>query len=170
MKHKQNLIVRQATPEELTRGQFTKISFKPDWNRFDTGELDHGTLSLMRTRVVETAALHPKLKVSWNDTALDLDFASYSSLHLAEDEPLVHTQVNKNWEIAVAANIEGTEEMIHSSFVNSVSTARAGTHVDVVADWVATAVRDACIGKLGSKVRMKPVEAVTADLKRDESP
>jgi len=149
MKVKHAARVRPITPEEAKTGQFTRIQFKPDWLRFEPGKLDDGSLGLMKTRVLETAALHPNLNVSWNEKRIALDFQSYCKLFLPEDEPMVHSHVKKNWEIAVASHPGVENEVLQSSFVNSVSTIRGGTHVDFIADAVAEAARDACNDKLG---------------------
>jgi len=146
MKRKSEPVVTACARDN--RAPFTRISFTPDWSRFGTGALTQGSLQLMQTRVVETAALHPKLTVLWNDKPIVLDFEAYARCVLPPGERLVHGTLKKNWEVVVAANGDG-DGIVHASFVNAVATMRGGTHVDVVGDLVSDVVRDACVAKLG---------------------
>jgi DNA topoisomerase-2 len=65
---------------------YTKISFKPDLERFGMTELDDDTIALMTKRVYDIAGCITRLKVSLNgDTIAIKTFKDYCELYLKSE-------------------------------------------------------------------------------------
>ena len=113
---------------------FTKISFIPDYIRFNTIGLDD-TLLLLKTRVYEACAITDKrVSVFFNEEKLNIkSFEDYISFFIGK-EPRVYEKMNERWEYAVALN--PYDKFTQVSFVNGISTSEGGTHVDLIVNQI----------------------------------
>lgn len=104
---------------------YTKVSWIPDFRRFNLTGYTEDIINLYR-RYVFDAAMLTKVKVYFNDILLPVkDILSYSKFYLKPD----NTEILKikDGEIVITSS-NGNFEAI--SFVNGVYTAKGGIHVD----------------------------------------
>ncbi|KAK6537718.1 DNA topoisomerase 2 [Orbilia ellipsospora] len=139
-------------PEIKTAGkaeEYTKVTFKPDLEKFGMPEIDDHFEALVRRRVYDIAGCCKDLKVYFNGDKINIkDFRAFMQLHVdaiqrekaesgavteLESQPavLAYEKVNDRWEIGFAIS-DGTFQQV--SYVNSIATTSGGTHVQYIAD------------------------------------
>ncbi|CAD6250373.1 unnamed protein product [Miscanthus lutarioriparius] len=105
------------------RNKWTSITFKPDLAKFGMSKLDDDIVGLMRKRVVDFAGLL--------SNTVDL-------LNWMEKSCMIHEIVNDRWEVCVCLREGQQFEQLCQPVCNN----KGGTHVDYVADKIATHVAD----------------------------
>ena len=119
---------------------WTCITFKPDLSKFNMTHLEDDTVALMCKRVYDAAGnIGKNTKIFLNGDRLKVKgFSDYVDLYLEgrENAPKVFEKVNDRWEVCVT--ISDTGNFQQCSFVNGICTMKGGTHVNAVADDVAT--------------------------------
>ncbi|KAF2075476.1 hypothetical protein CYY_003212 [Polysphondylium violaceum] len=136
---------------------FTKITFKPDLEKFKIKSLwDDDILSLMERRLYDIAACNPELKIYLNDQPINHNFNSYVKLyehHLSsnnktgKDDVTHKTKEELKEESFVFGDIGGgrwkigmglseTGQFTQVSFVNSINTLKGGSHVNSISDQI----------------------------------
>jgi len=137
-------------------GSFTKVTFWPDLPRFSMKKLDKDILAIMKRRVYDIAGATPKTcKVYLNGKAAEVkDFKDYVNMYLNDDTPeIVYEQCSDRWEIAMTVS-DGQFQQV--SFVNSIFTAKGGTHVAHVADQLVEAILKRVNAKNRGGMEVKP--------------
>lgn len=136
-----NMKERSAPEIKSMRGRdFTRITFKPDLNRFNMETLDADIVALMTKRVYDIAGCNSSLKVSLNNNPISVKtFKDYAMMYFksrSTDRPpeLIYEKILDNdgkrrWEVIFTLS-DG--EFHQVSFVNSIWTIRGGTHVQTV--------------------------------------
>ena len=113
---------------------YTKITFKPDYQRLGLEGLSPDLLSLLKKRVYDVAAVTDKnLKVKYNSTLIPIkNFQNYIDLYIGDktEVPRVYEENGNRWEYAVALTL--TNEFSQISFVNGIHTAKGGKHVEFI--------------------------------------
>ncbi|EPS40613.1 hypothetical protein H072_5511 [Dactylellina haptotyla CBS 200.50] len=133
-------------PEIKTGGkaeEYTKVTFKPDLEKFGMKEIDDDFEALVRRRVYDIAGCCRDLKVYFNGNQIKIkDFKAFMQLHVdaiqlekkasgamveVEGKPpaIVYEKVNDRWEVGFAIS-DGTFQQV--SYVNSIATTSGGTH------------------------------------------
>ncbi|KAI2622244.1 type II DNA topoisomerase [Hypomontagnella submonticulosa] len=128
---------------------FVRVSFKPDWAKFNMPDgIDDDLESLLYRRVYDMAGTVRGVKVYLNDTVIKLDFKKYCEMYAkaiarergaeegTDNGPTVIIEDNKahrQWEIGFAVS-DGSFQQV--SFVNSIATTTGGTHVNYIADQI----------------------------------
>ncbi|KAF7836067.1 DNA topoisomerase 2 [Senna tora] len=121
---------------------WTKVSFKPDLEKFKMSYLEEDVVALMKKRVVDLAGcLGKTVKVELNGRLIRLkSFRDYADLYLKSAEkskpvplPRIHAKVGDRWEICVSLS-DGQFQQV--SFVNSIATIKGGTHVDYITNQI----------------------------------
>ncbi|KAI9145964.1 DNA topoisomerase [Paraphysoderma sedebokerense] len=143
---------------------YTRISFKPDLEKFNMTRLDEDIVALMQKRVYDMVGCCKDVKVWLNDQRLKVkDFKNYVQMYLDSADssneggiklPLVHEIVNDRWEVAVSLS-EGQFQQV--SFVNSICTSKGGTHVNYVTDQIVTKLIEA-VKKKNKAAPIKPFQ------------
>ncbi|XP_015693952.2 DNA topoisomerase 2-like [Oryza brachyantha] len=141
---------RRSEPEisDCKKGEnWTRITFKPDLAKFNLTHFERDVIALMRKRVFDVAAmLGETVHVVLDGQRLPLkDFSTYVDWHIisakknrpVEELPRICEKVNDQWEVCLSLS-EGQFEQV--SFVNGIATIRGGTHVDYIANKIATHV------------------------------
>lgn len=125
---------------EKKQGDYTKITFSPDLERFKMDTLDDDTVALLSKRAYDIAGSMAnrggkRLVVSLNGKKLPIKtFQDYLKLFDGINEPVAYEKVGDRWEVGIAVS-EGSFQQI--SFVNSICTSKGGGHVTYIADQVA---------------------------------
>ena len=114
---------------------YTKISFKPDYERLGlTTGLTPGMKSIFKRRVYDIAAVtDKKIKVKWNSQQLPIKtFQHYVDMYIGDKSTTtrVYEEGNERWEYTVC--LSPTEEFQQVSFVNGIFTSKGGKHVDYI--------------------------------------
>jgi DNA topoisomerase-2 len=113
---------------------YTKITFKPDYNRLGIQGLSNDMLSLLKKRVYDIAAVTDKaLKVKYDSNLIPVkNFQQYVDMYIGDKNecPRVYEENGERWEYAVA--LSPTHEFIQISFVNGIQTAKGGKHVEYI--------------------------------------
>jgi DNA topoisomerase-2 len=114
---------------------YTKITFKPDYNRLGLTGLTSDIISLLRKRVYDIAAVTDKtIKVKYNSTPVPIkNFQQYIDLYIGDksEVPRVYEDSSESrWEYAVA--LTPNNEFTQVSFVNGIHTAKGGKHVEYI--------------------------------------
>ncbi|KYQ93901.1 DNA topoisomerase II [Tieghemostelium lacteum] len=136
----------------LNEKDFTKITFKPDLEKFHIKSLwDDDILYLMERRVYDIAGCNPNLKVYLNGKELNYNFQSYVSLYepylkgdnkkkleetSEEESNILYCELGDRWKIGIGLSDSIGQQFTQVSFVNSINTIKGGTHVNVVSDQV----------------------------------
>uniref|UniRef100_A0A6C0DR97 DNA topoisomerase (ATP-hydrolyzing) n=1 Tax=viral metagenome TaxID=1070528 RepID=A0A6C0DR97_9ZZZZ len=113
---------------------YTKVSFKPDYQRLGVNGLTSDMLSLFRKRVYDIGAVTDhsikKVKILFNGNTLPVkNFQQYIDLYLG-DAKRIYESSDSRWEYAVA--LSPTHEFTAISFVNGICTMKGGKHVDYI--------------------------------------
>lgn len=142
------------------RGEYTRITFRPDLARFGMDRLDADIVALMKRRVYDMCGTLRNTKVHLNGVQLGIrTFKDYVQLYTghAGDEPknraIVHHKINDRWELAFTVS---EEQFSQVSFVNSIATTKGGTHVAHVLDQLVDPVIEA-IKKKEKSLEIKPI-------------
>ncbi|KAF7079925.1 hypothetical protein CFC21_084086 [Triticum aestivum] len=138
---------------------WTRVTFKPDLAKFNMTELEADVVALMRKRVVDMAGtLGKTVKVELNGEKVAVkSFSDYVQLYINSaskegiDLPRIYQKINDRWEVCVSLS-EGQFQQV--SFVNGIATIRGGTHVDYVANQVASHVMGV-VNKKNKQANMK---------------
>ncbi|EPX74519.1 DNA topoisomerase II [Schizosaccharomyces octosporus yFS286] len=139
---KDPIVTDLKRPEE-----YTKITFKPDLQKFGMPMIDADMVAILKRRVYDMAGTVPDTKVFLNDERLKVSgFKKYVDMYLSSSTPsdtesptVIYERVNDRWEIAFAVS---DEEFNQVSFVNNIATIRGGTHVNYIADHIVKAVNE----------------------------
>ena len=113
---------------------YTKITFRPDYNRLGITGLTEDMLNLLKRRVYDIAAVTEKnIKVKYNSELVPVkNFIQYIDLYIGtkEESARVYETNGERWEYAVA--LSSTHEFIQVSFVNGIHTSKGGKHVEYI--------------------------------------
>ena len=125
-------------PPKITKASkakpYTKITFKPDYERLGITGLTPDLIALLKKRVYDISAVTDKtIKVKYNSSIIPTkNFEQYINLYIGEKSvnPRVYEEANPRWEYAVA--LTPTNEFIQVSFVNGIYTSKGGKHVEYI--------------------------------------
>ena len=113
---------------------YTKITFKPDYQRLGINGLSEDMVALLKKRVYDISAVTDKtIKVKYNSSIIPTkNFEQYINLYIGDknQSPRVYEEINPRWEYAVA--LTPTNEFIQVSFVNGIYTSKGGKHVEYI--------------------------------------
>ena len=114
---------------------YTRVSFRPDYQRLGIDGLTEDMLSLFKKRVYDISAVTSKsIKVKLNSQMIPCkSFEQYIDLYIGskgDTKRVYESAPNGRWEYAVCLSPE--EEFKHISFVNGIFTSNGGKHVEYV--------------------------------------
>lgn len=146
---------------------YTKVSFKPDLEKFGMTTLDSDIVSLMKKRVYDLTAYTDKsVNVYLDGERLQTKmFEKYVDLYLGSktDRKRVYCEFNSRWEIV--ATVSPDDKFEHVSFVNGICTYKGGKHVDYIANQIAKKMLKYLQSKGGSKNKEMYANLKTANIK-----
>ncbi|KAI5195412.1 type II DNA topoisomerase [Aureobasidium subglaciale] len=147
---------------------YTRITFYPDFSKFNMDNMDDDFEALAKRRVYDMAGTCPGVKVWLNDTRIKITkFKQYMEMYTKaiKTESLINegveTQViltdnpNERWEIGFAVS-DGSFQQV--SFVNSIATTSGGTHVNYIADQIINKLLEIVKKKNKGGVALKPAQ------------
>ena len=128
-------VIGKPTITKCKNKPYTKITFKPDYQRLGIAGLSPDMIGLLKKRVHDIAAVTDKaLKVKYNSTAVPVkNFPQYVDMYLGpkEDNPRAYEVAdNGRWEYSVGLSAE--HEFQQVSFVNGINTSKGGKHVEYI--------------------------------------
>lgn len=118
-----------------TTKPYTKVSFKPDYQRLGLSNgMSQDFVALLKRRVYDIAAVTDKnIKVRWNNELVPVkNFQQYIDLYIGDktDAPRVYEADGERWEYAIG--LAPNEEFQQVSFVNGIFTSKGGKHVEYI--------------------------------------
>jgi DNA topoisomerase-2 len=135
---------------------YTKITFKPDYQRLGMNGLTPDIISLLKKRVYDVAAVTDKnLKVKYNSQLIPVkNFQQYIDMYIGDKNsaPRVYEENGLRWEYAVA--LTPTNEFTQISFVNGIHTSKGGKHVEYILNQITRKLVDYIEKK--KKVKVNP--------------
>jgi DNA topoisomerase-2 len=149
--HNNLSVIEPPVIKACKKKSYTRISFKPDYVRFNLPGLSEFHFEVFKRRVYDLAAV-TSVKVSFNGVAVPVKtFSHYVDLYLGPKTGTKRVSESwERWEYAVAAS----DHFTHVSFVNGIHTAKGGKHVDYVVGQIVRKV--VAHIKLKKKVDVKP--------------
>jgi len=135
---------------------YTRVSFKPDYQRLGIEGLSEDMLALFKKRVYDVSAITDKtIKVKFNGQVVPCkNFEQYIDLYVGSkvDTKRVYELANDRWEYAVC--LAPKDEFQQVSFVNGICTSKGGKHVEYIMNQI---IRKLCAYiKTKKKVDVKP--------------
>ena len=135
---------------------YTKVSFRPDYQRLGIQGLTEDMLSLFKKRVYDVSAVTDKsIKVKFNGQLVPCkNFEQYIDLYVGSkvDTKRIYECANERWEYAVC--LAPKDEFQQISFVNGIYTSKGGKHVEYIMNQI---IRKLCAYiKAKKKVDVKP--------------
>ena len=135
---------------------YTKISFKPDYQRLGISGLTPDIIALLKKRTYDIAAVTDKtIKVKYNGQLIPVkNFEQYINMYIGDksESPRVYEENGERWEYAVA--LTPTNEFAQISFVNGIHTAKGGKHVEYILNQITRKLGDFIEKK--KKVKVNP--------------
>lgn len=157
---------KQGEPQinESAKEDFTKVVFQPNLKLFKMHELEDDIIGLMSRRAFDIAGTTRGVKVYLNGKKLPCqgfrEYVEQYTKQLNNEDgstvKVVFETVNPRWEVALCTSDSGNFRQV--SFVNSISTPKGGTHVDVVANQIANSLVDTVKRKGGKSIAVKPAQ------------
>ena len=135
---------------------FTRVSFKPDYNRLGITNLTADMLALFKKRIYDISAVtDKKIRVKYNGDIIPCkNFEQYIDLYIGNknDTKRIYENPDGRWEYAIC--LAPKEEFQHISFVNGIYTSKGGKHVEYIMNQI---IRKLCVYiKNKKKVDVKP--------------
>lgn len=149
-------IIGKPTITKSKSKPYTKVVFKPDYQRLGIDGLSEDFIKLLRRRVCDIAAVTDKsVKVKYNSEIIPVQtFQKYVDLYIGNKDVTdrVYEEANERWEYAVCLAPNG--EFAQVSFVNGIFTSKGGKHVEYIVNQIVRKLQ-AIISKK-KKIDVKP--------------
>jgi DNA topoisomerase-2 len=143
-KNNLDIICPPTITKAKTTKPYTKITFKPDYQRLGITGLSPDMIALLKKRVYDISAITDKtIKVKYNSSIIPIkNFQNYIDLYIGDKtaSPRVYESINDRWEYAVA--LTPSNEFIQVSFVNGIYTSKGGKHVEYILNQITRKVAD----------------------------
>lgn len=131
-------VIERPTITSCSTKPYTKLSFTPDYPRFELQSMTDDIKAIFEKRVYDLAASTPSdVTVSLNGKAIKMKgFDKYVDYWLGPkaEAPRVYEKINDRWEIAIAISPDGRYNQV--SFVNGICTHLGGKHVEHITNQV----------------------------------
>jgi DNA topoisomerase-2 len=143
-----------------TRDSMTKITFLPDYARFNLQNITEDMISLLKKRVYDIAGTTDSaVRVYYNDELIPIkSFEDYIRLHYVNDNEndrlnLVYADFNERWSVGVIYDTNSGYQ--HVSFVNRIATFEGGTHVNYIVNQIVDKITNVIRDK-NKNLKIKP--------------
>ena len=139
---------------------YTKITFKPDYQRLGINGLTNDVIYLLKKRVYDIGAITDKnIKVKYNNDLVPVkNFEQYINMYIGDktNAPRVYEDQGERWEYAVA--LTPTDEFAQISFVNGIHTSKGGKHVEYILNQIIRKLVDYIEKKKKTKVNPNTIK------------
>ena len=147
---KENLnILGKPSITKCKNKPYTKVSFKPDYERLKLNGLTNDMKNLFKKRVYDISAVTDKnVKVKFNGNLVPCkNLEQYIDLYIGPktETKRIFEQANERWEYGIC--LAPKEEFQQISFVNGIYTSKGGKHVEYIMNQI--------IRKLGAYIKTK---------------
>jgi DNA topoisomerase-2 len=134
---------------------FVKITFYPDFKRFNITCIDDDHFRLFHRRAIDIAGTsNNKISVYFNDEKINVtNFKQYIELYYPDKE-IYYDNTIERWSIGCIYKPDSNSEVV--SFVNSISTYRGGTHCNHVIDNIIKTLINDHIKKKDKDIKISP--------------
>ena len=153
-----NISDAQVTKLPAKTKSSVKITFYPDFKRFDIDNLDNDHKALFYRRTIDIGGTsNNKLKVFFNNQKININnFKSYIEMYYdsTNSSELYFDNSNERWTIGVLYKRDSGGELI--SFVNSINTYHGGTHCNHVVDNIIKILINDFIKKKDKDIKVTP--------------
>ena len=150
-----NMSAMTKAKTRKSKQNFTKITYYPDFDKFNMGGIDETSHSILIKRVLDIAAYNPGIRVSLNGRVVPVkSFRDYMKL-FTDDSNIYYEKIDEFWEIGVAQSPSDT--FTHVSMVNGIATIVGGTHVNFVSSMIVNSIKD-ILTKTNKDVNIKPID------------
>jgi len=125
------------------------VTFTPDWGRFKMSKMDDSIYKIFQKRVWDAnICTSANCKVKFQGEALPKQsFEAYAKMH--EGIKDIASFNGDRWSVCIGPSENGLEQV---SFVNGICTTKGGTHIDHVANHIASGI----IEEMAKKIKLKP--------------
>lgn len=146
---------------KCTSKPYTRVIFKPDYNRIGITGLSADTLSLFKKRVYDISAVTDRtVRVKYNDSTIPVkNFEQYVNMYIGDKSDIkrvYESNENGRWEYIVA--ISQFREFTHVSFVNGINTSQGGKHVEYIINQITRKLSDLIEKKKKIKVNTSTIK------------
>jgi DNA topoisomerase-2 len=140
---------------------YTKITFKPDYQRFGIESLTPDIINLLKKRAYDISAVTDKnVKVKYNGSQIPIkNFEQYIDMYIGdktEYKRVYESGENGRWEYAVA--LTPVNQFLHISFVNGIYTSQGGKHVEYIINQITRKLSDFIEKKKKVKVNTNTIK------------
>jgi len=150
-----NMSVINKPKTRKSKQNFTKVTYHPDFEKFQMTGIDETTKGILIKRVLDIAAYNPSVRISLNNRVVPVkSFRDYMKL-FTDDANIYYEKIDEFWEIGVAQS--PSDSFTQVSMVNGIATVIGGTHVNFVSAMVVNAVKD-ILTKTNKGVNIKPLD------------
>lgn len=151
-------------------GDYTKVTFSPDFKKFNMDGMDDDFEALAKRRVYDMAGSLAGVKVTLNDQRVKVTkFKQYMEMYskaikreslidgsaATEKEVILTDNPHERWEVGFAVS-DGSFQQV--SFVNSIATTSGGTHVNYIADQIVNKLMEIVNKKNKKGIQLKPAQ------------
>ena len=134
---------------------YTKITWYPDFKRFNMTGLNDDIKALMCKRVYDIAGVTDKdTKIYLNDSLIQVKtFEKYVDMYIGDKSETSRVfEEGVGWQVVATCSDDDIFQQV--SFVNGINTSRGGTHTDYISDQIKTKLADFL--KKKKKIDIKP--------------
>ena len=134
---------------------YTKITWYPDFKRFNMDGLNDDIKSLMCKRVYDIAGVTDKdTKIYLNEEVVQVKtFEKYVDMYIGEKTETSRVfEEGIGWQVVATCSDDDIFQQV--SFVNGINTSRGGTHTDYISDQIKTKLAEYL--KKKKKIDIKP--------------
>ena len=135
---------------------YTKVSFKPDYDKLGMIGLSEDFIKLLQRRVYDIAAVtDTNIKVKYNSEIIPINnFQKYINLYIGnkDETTRIYEEFNERWEYAISLSQSG--EFSQISFVNGIFTSKGGKHVEYIINQITRKIQALILKK--KKIDVKP--------------
>lgn len=147
-----NMSVREEPVITKSKKSGTRVSFVPDFSRFEIDRLDEDHMALFRRRLADISVFSG-VKVFLNGQAIPVkSFKDYAQSFRPD---AIYERLDEYWEFAIT----NSQDFEHLSMVNGTVTGAGGTHVEWLMSKITDEVRTVIERKnKGAKVRPSDIK------------
>jgi len=147
-------IINKAKIRKFTSKQYTRITYYPDFDKFDgVDEISEQIQQIFLKRVFDIAIYCPNVKVYYNNELVLLkNFKSYIEKFTNNKKEIFTEKINDNWEVGITKSLSDT--FMQNSIVNGVYTIVGGSHVNLISNKIVKEIKEN-LEKKFKKTRIK---------------